>query len=367
MLIITVFLLLLLLIHINRYRLNPLKRLRLDQLDELPTVSMLIPARNESHALNDSITKLLQSTYPKLEVLILDDCSHDKTPEIIRSFAHDGARFIEGTPPPEDWLGRNWALHQLSEAANGDLLIFADVDVKFNEDTIAEIVGLMQRDALDMVSFIPQNTPSGLLGWLLPSLTNFWLSLIPFRLLHGRAAIGRCFAISQTAIRRQPLSRYKTSIYPVYSLTKSLLFEDIRYKFFFGKNIGLSIQHHYRSTSNSLLRTLSPAISNRFDIGIGIELMAGIVLIVVFGAFFSGELLLALAMYGFVSFLFISVAFASSGLSSALLALLWPLQVVHEAVHLIVSLVRYRFTDLSWKERRVCMSVLQTHKQLPEV
>jgi hypothetical protein len=366
-LITSVFLHLLLLIHINRYRLNPHKQLALDQLDALPTVSMLIPARNESHALNSSIIKVLQSTYPKLEVLILDDCSHDKTPEIIRSFAHDGARFIEGTPPPDNWLGRNWAQHQLADAANGELLIFADVDVKFSKNTIADIVGVMQRDNLDMVSFVPQNSPSGLLGWLLPSLTNFWLSLIPFRLLHGRASIGRCFAITSESIKQQPLSNFKHSIYPVYSLTKSLLKHDVRYKFFYGKNIGMSIQHHYHSTTKSLLRTLSPAISNRFDLGVLIEWFAVIILGVVSGAFFSGDGLLAVVTFTSVSLLFVTVAYASSGPKSALLALLWPLHVIHESIHLVISLIRYRFTDLTWKERRVCMPVLQTHEKLPEV
>jgi len=68
-------------------------------LKDLPTVSVCIPARNENAALADYITAALASDYPKLEVLVLDDCSQDDTSEVIRSFAHQGVRFVQGSAP----------------------------------------------------------------------------------------------------------------------------------------------------------------------------------------------------------------------------------------------------------------------------
>ena len=69
--------------------------------DELPTVSVCIPARNEMHALEQCLEYILASDYGKLEVLVLDDSSSDQTPHIIRSFAHAGVRFIPGSPLPK--------------------------------------------------------------------------------------------------------------------------------------------------------------------------------------------------------------------------------------------------------------------------
>ena len=56
---------------------------------KLPSLSVAIPARNETFILEDCLKCLIASDYPKLEILVLDDCSQEKrTPEIIRQFAH---------------------------------------------------------------------------------------------------------------------------------------------------------------------------------------------------------------------------------------------------------------------------------------
>jgi hypothetical protein len=68
---------------------------------ELPSVSVLIPARDETDALQVCLQSLIANDYPKLEIIVLDDCSiNRRTPEIIRSFAHDGVRFVPGNIPP---------------------------------------------------------------------------------------------------------------------------------------------------------------------------------------------------------------------------------------------------------------------------
>ncbi|HEY5441923.1 MAG TPA: glycosyltransferase, partial [Candidatus Saccharimonadales bacterium] len=72
---------------------------------ELPTLTVALPARNETSDLEACLQSLTASTYPKLEILVLDDCSQDKrTPGIIRDFAHAGVQFIAGAVPPEHWL-----------------------------------------------------------------------------------------------------------------------------------------------------------------------------------------------------------------------------------------------------------------------
>src|SRR4029077_9013676 len=62
---------------------------KIDETD-LPTVTVAIPARNEDAQLDQCLQSLLAGDYPKLEIIVLDDCSQDRTSEIIRRFAHDG-------------------------------------------------------------------------------------------------------------------------------------------------------------------------------------------------------------------------------------------------------------------------------------
>jgi hypothetical protein len=83
---------------------------------ELPSVSVLVPARNETDDLERCLQALTASDYPKLEVLVYDDCSATRrTPDIIRSFAHQGVRFIQGDVPDETrWLAKNYSYSRLA-------------------------------------------------------------------------------------------------------------------------------------------------------------------------------------------------------------------------------------------------------------
>ena len=127
---------------------------------ELPTISVLIPARDETDDLSECLTTLINSTYPKLEIIVLDDRSQNKrTPEIIKSFAHDGVRFIAGKVPPKAWLAKNYGYQQLAEVASGEVLLFCGVDTRYTPRALEQMVGeLVQRDKT-MVSFLPANTP----------------------------------------------------------------------------------------------------------------------------------------------------------------------------------------------------------------
>lgn len=48
----------------------------------LPTVTIAIPARNETEALAECLEQWIASTYPKLEILVLDDCSRTKRAQL---------------------------------------------------------------------------------------------------------------------------------------------------------------------------------------------------------------------------------------------------------------------------------------------
>jgi hypothetical protein len=105
---------------------------------DLPTLTVAIPARNETDDLQQCLTSLLASNYPKLEVLVLDDCSQvKKTPQIIRDFAQGGVTFLEGQQPPKHWLAKNFAYDQLCQQANGQLIIFCGVDTRFEPNSRA--------------------------------------------------------------------------------------------------------------------------------------------------------------------------------------------------------------------------------------
>jgi len=123
---------------------------------ELPSLSVLIPARNETIDLQNCLERLIASDYPKLEIIALDDNSADRrTPEIIRGFAHEGVRFIQGDESDRKWLAKNYAYNRLLGEASGELVMFCGVDVLVEPQTLRKLVEVMLAEKRDMISILP--------------------------------------------------------------------------------------------------------------------------------------------------------------------------------------------------------------------
>ena len=123
--------------------------------DFTPFVSLCIPARNEEGNLQKLLPGILNQTYKNFEVLILDDESTDKTPEIIDKYRQQAPSLIkkiEGKPKPSGWLGKTWACQQLSTTANGSILIFVDADTRLMPKFISGIVNAFRIDRPDMLT-----------------------------------------------------------------------------------------------------------------------------------------------------------------------------------------------------------------------
>jgi glycosyltransferase involved in cell wall biosynthesis len=123
-----------------------------------PKVSILVPARNESHNIAESIESLANQDYPNYEVLILDDNSEDKTYETAQSTAekYQNVSVIKGEELPQGWLGKNYACYQLSQKATGEIFIFTDADNRHSKNAVRNTVAFLEHYKLDMLSAFPQ-------------------------------------------------------------------------------------------------------------------------------------------------------------------------------------------------------------------
>ncbi len=94
--------------------------------DFVPSVSVLISARNEERDIGWKIRETLAWNYPaeKLEILVASDASEDHTDEILASFETPRLKVVRLTPRG----GKNRALNHLAQLATGDLLFFTDAN-----------------------------------------------------------------------------------------------------------------------------------------------------------------------------------------------------------------------------------------------
>lgn len=176
-------------------------------------VSVLIPARNEQ----DDILNLLQSlqiqNYTNIEVIVLDDSSRDKTLQICQKFCatHNRFKVISGSVLPKNWMGKNYACHQLAQHAKGKYLLFLDADETVKNDLITNSINRMVIGKLALLSLFANQITLTLGEKLVVPLMHFLLlNLLPLRLVKlsanpAFAAASGQFMLFDTEIYKQQL------------------------------------------------------------------------------------------------------------------------------------------------------------------
>ncbi len=132
--------------------------LRRHQTGNTTPVSLIIPARNESATIGTLLGSVSQSTYPALEVIVVDDRSTDNTAAIVGDWAERDPRIrlLPGTELPDGWLGKPWACHQGARAASGRVLIFTDADTIHQPTLIDHTVGALKAEQADLLTLNSQ-------------------------------------------------------------------------------------------------------------------------------------------------------------------------------------------------------------------
>jgi glycosyltransferase involved in cell wall biosynthesis len=175
-------------------------------------VSILIPMRNEAHRLRPCVESVLaQVGLDDVEIVVLDDGSHDGTGDLVRTIVADDprVRVIAGghDPLPPGWLGKPWACERLGRAATGDVLVFLDADVVLEPGAVAAAVTELRSRSQSLVSPYPaQDAHSWLERLTQPMVSWSWIATLPMPLSDTThpmwsAAIGQFLVIDAQAYR----------------------------------------------------------------------------------------------------------------------------------------------------------------------
>lgn len=177
----------------------------------LPRVSVLIPARDESAVIAETVQAWLAQDYPNFELFVLDDHSSDGTAELARQAAGSDprVRILSGESLPKGWKGKNWACYQLSQAARGDILLFTDADVRWEPGALAALLAEMTRTRADLLTVWPtQVTRTWAERLIVPLMGFVIIGYLPVLAVHYipwpvfAAAMGQCLAFRRDAYER---------------------------------------------------------------------------------------------------------------------------------------------------------------------
>jgi glycosyltransferase involved in cell wall biosynthesis len=150
-------------------------------------ISILIPARNEAENILTLLQSIHQQDYQNYEVIILDDNSADGTLAVCEAFTAEHPKFkvLKGKPLPAEWLGKNYACHQLAQLASGTLYLFLDADEKVCNGLLNSAIHRMYLRRLSLLSlFTNQEMKTTGEKVVVPLMHYILLNLLPVRLVY---------------------------------------------------------------------------------------------------------------------------------------------------------------------------------------
>jgi chlorobactene glucosyltransferase len=120
-------------------------------------------------------------------LIVLDDNSDDGTGGLARAEAEGDARLcvMQGRPLPAGWAGKNWACHQLAEAARGEVLVFTDADTVWAPEGLEAVVREMVQNRADLQTVWPtQITETWAERLTVPNMALVVVGYLPIVLTH---------------------------------------------------------------------------------------------------------------------------------------------------------------------------------------
>lgn len=177
-----------------------------------PTVTAVIPARNEADGIAHTIASLLGQNYAgEFRIIMVDDDSSDGTADIARQVAEKcGAtqrlQVIRGQPLPPGWTGKLWAVNQGVSAAQAaspppNYILLSDADIRYAPQVLAGLIARAVAGGQVLTSLMVKLRCRSLAERsLIPAFIFFFQLLYPFRWVNKpgsrtAAAAGGCMLV----------------------------------------------------------------------------------------------------------------------------------------------------------------------------
>jgi cellulose synthase/poly-beta-1,6-N-acetylglucosamine synthase-like glycosyltransferase len=196
-----------------------------------PKISVLIAAYNEEEAIERKIQQTLALEYPhgKLEVLVLSDCSTDRTDEIVNAFPDSRVRLVKML----ERRGKTYAQNHGVKEATGEVIIFSDATAIYHPKALLYLACNYQDASVGAVSgryqyFDPgEQSPTGLGSVAFWNYENL-IKKLQSRISTITGCCGCIYSVRKTAYTELPADIISDLVQPLQAIKKGyrVLFED---------------------------------------------------------------------------------------------------------------------------------------------
>ena len=268
---------------LNVPRIPDLHNLPLDILPALkPTITVIVPAKNEQQSIRATLESLLKQDYPNLKVIAIDDRSTDATgilmDELVAAQPHR-LRVLHIKNLPSGWTGKVHAMAMAARESTSDWLLFTDGDVEFASNAIRLSLAMAEQTDTDHLVTVPTMTikrwdEGMLLGYF--QIFSLWAAR-PWRVADPKAkrdtvGIGAFNMVRRSAY--QSMGGFDSM--PMEVLEDMRLGRDIKLAGFssrvvFGRDL---VRVHWASGAKGLIHVMTKNLFSAFRFRMSIVLLA---------------------------------------------------------------------------------------------
>jgi glycosyltransferase involved in cell wall biosynthesis len=132
------------------------------QAGPLPSMTVIVPARNEAENIAATLRSLLAAEGVALQIVAVDDRSTDQTGAVMEALAQaereagrQMLQVLHVTELPPGWLGKTHAMSLAAQQATGEWLLFTDADVVFHPGALRRALAWATRSKADHMVLLP--------------------------------------------------------------------------------------------------------------------------------------------------------------------------------------------------------------------
>lgn len=111
-------------------------------------VSIIIPSYNRENTIFNAVNSLLEQTYHNIEVIVIDDCSSDRTEEVVSGIEDARVRYYRLPKNSGACVARNKGV----ELAQGEIIAFQDSDDIWHHDKLEKQLTYLKEYSYEFVS-----------------------------------------------------------------------------------------------------------------------------------------------------------------------------------------------------------------------
>jgi chlorobactene glucosyltransferase len=230
--------------------------------EQLPTVTILIPAKDEGKEIARCIRSVLRQEYARFDVLAINDRSTDDTGAVLDQLAVDSGKLRiihiakDGLPP--GWLGKCHALATAAATVQSDWLLFVDSDVQLESSALTIALSNAVNRKYDAVSILTKLECHGFWEKLvLPLAAATWAIMFTVSATNDDDRKGDAFANGQFFLIRRTAyeaagghAAVRDQITEDVELMRRLKSGGFRTRFLFGDHLAVTRMH---ATLNQML------------------------------------------------------------------------------------------------------------------